>query len=79
MGSDADKQYLVELGGRIKYLRLLRSLSQEELAEQAGVHRTYIGMIERGEKNLTILSLKKIAEAFQLDVTLLLEVANNGE
>jgi transcriptional regulator with XRE-family HTH domain len=38
-------------------------LSQEELAERAGVHRTYIGMLERGEKNVTIYNIERIAIA----------------
>jgi len=79
MGNDVDQNYLIALGERIRYLRGLRSLSQEELAEQAGVHRTYVGMIERGEKNITILSLKKIAAAFQIEVALLLEEQSNGK
>ena len=59
---------LVSFGQRIKELRLGRSISQEELADVAGVHRTYIGMIERGEKNITLLTMLKLAKA--LDVTL---------
>lgn len=42
-------------------------MSQEQLAEAAGVHRTYVGMIERGEKNVTIYNIERIAKA--LDVS----------
>ncbi len=42
-------------------------LSQEELAERAGVHRTYIGMLEREEKNVTIYNIERIAEALGLE------------
>ena len=52
--------------GNVRRLRTERGLSQEELAEVAGVHRTYIGMLERGEKNVTIYNIERIARA--LDV-----------
>ncbi len=62
---------LLKLGKQIKYYRLKMNLSQEELANRANVHRTYIGMVERGEKNITISSLKKIATALEIDISLL--------
>ncbi len=54
---------LNKVGNRIKYLRKAKWLSQEKLAERAGLHRTYVGAIERGERNITIENLEKIAEA----------------
>ena len=56
----------VDDGQRIRVLRIRRGLTQEELAEKADLHTTYIGQIERGEKNMTITSMEKILEA--LDV-----------
>jgi transcriptional regulator with XRE-family HTH domain len=53
--------YSVDLGTVIKRRREGLSLSQEELAFRAGVHRTYVGGVERGERNITVLSLEKIA------------------
>ena len=47
----------------VKKHRLELGLSQEELAERAGVHRTYVGMLERGEKNVTIYNIERIALA----------------
>lgn len=46
-----------------------KGLSQEELAEKAGLHRTYIGMIERGEKNVTLVNIAKIALSLNCTVS----------
>ena len=54
------------VGKRLRSYRTGQGLSQEKLAERAGLHPTYIGQVERGEKNLTIESLEKITSA--LDV-----------
>lgn len=59
---------LVAFGKKVQTLRKKLNLSQEELAFQAGFHRTYIGMIERGERNITLSNLKKLADA--LNITL---------
>lgn len=59
-------------------MRSERSISQEELAELAGVHRTYVGMIERGEKNVTVLSAAKIATALGVSVSDLFEGYEDG-
>jgi len=55
-------------GRRVRELRLARGLSQEELAFRAGVHRTYLGSIERGERNPALKNIAAIADA--LDVSL---------
>jgi transcriptional regulator with XRE-family HTH domain len=65
------KLMLVKLGKRVKEYRIGKKLSQEELAAKANVHRTYIGMIERGEKNITITNLKKISDALEVDLSIL--------
>lgn len=59
---------LKEFGIRIQTLRKGLGLSQEELAFKAGFHRTYIGMIERAERNITLSNMKRLADA--LDVNL---------
>lgn len=56
------------IGDRIRNIRKEKGLSQEELAFKASLHSTYIGQIERGEKNATLESIEKIASA--LNVTL---------
>lgn len=55
------------VGARIRAYRIQRGYTQEELAERASLHNTYIGQAERGEKNLTINSLEKIL--FALDIS----------
>lgn len=56
------------VGNNVRKERQKRGLSQEELAELADLHRTYIGMIERAEKNVTISSLEKVASALNIDI-----------
>jgi len=59
-------EILVRFGQRVREERLKQGLSQEQLAELAGVHRTYIGMIERAEKNITLENIEKLAKALNL-------------
>lgn len=68
-----DKDILIEFGKRVREERLKQHLSQEQLAEKAGVHRTYIGMIERAEKNITLGNIHKIAQAFGVSVASLFQ------
>lgn len=63
------EQVLVEFGKRVREERLKQNLSQETLAEKAGVHRTYIGMIERAEKNITLTNINKIAIALNIEIS----------
>jgi len=61
------------LGQRIRNYRTAQGLSQEKLAELAGCHSTYIGQIERGEKNATIESIEKISSALNISLSTLFE------
>lgn len=56
-------------GQNVKKERLKQGLSQEKLAAKAGLHRTYIGMIERAEKNITLENINKIANALDVPIT----------
>ena len=61
------KNKILEIFGEtVRGIRLKRGLSQEKLAEKANLHRTYIGMIERGEKNITLINIFKISEALNI-------------
>lgn len=62
------KEILVEFGKKVRETRLKLGMSQEELASRAGVHRTYIGMIERAEKNITLENIEKIAKALNISI-----------
>lgn len=53
----------------VRARRIELKLSQEELAHQAGLHRTYIGMIERGEKNITLENISKISNSLKLSIS----------
>ncbi|MFH1260181.1 MAG: helix-turn-helix transcriptional regulator [Elusimicrobiota bacterium] len=59
---------LIKFGQRVREKRLKLGLSQEELAARAGVHRTYVGMIERAEKNITLLNIEKILKALKINI-----------
>jgi transcriptional regulator with XRE-family HTH domain len=60
--------YLIKLGEQIRSIRLANGYSQEDCALKCGLDRSYYGAIERGEYNLTILNLLKIAKALHVDV-----------
>lgn len=59
---------LVHFGKRVRTLRERIGLSQEQLAEQAGIHRTYVGGVERGERNIGLKNVFRIAKALEITV-----------
>lgn len=65
-------EILIKFGNRVRELRLQKGFSQEELAHLANVHRTYIGMIERAEKNITLINIEKIAISLGVSINILL-------
>jgi len=67
---------LKKFGDKIREIRKEKGLSQEELAFKSNLHRTYIGMIERGEKNITLKNIKKIANALNVSMSYLMEFDN---
>ncbi|HEY50430.1 MAG TPA: helix-turn-helix transcriptional regulator [Dehalococcoidia bacterium] len=67
-----------KLGKRIKDLRLKRQLSQEKLAFESKMHRTYIGSIERGERNPSLKNIEAIANALGVTLSDLFRFENCG-
>ncbi len=62
------------VANQIRDLRTQKNWSQEELAEKSGLHRTYIGSVERGERNITLRTLQRIADALGCEITALFPV-----
>lgn len=67
------------VGHNLKAHREARGLSQEAFADVLGVHRTYMGGIERGERNLTLRSVERIAERIEVEPLTLLQPAEDSE
>lgn len=65
-----DDEYLMKLkfAQRVRALREAQGISQEKLAERAGLHRTYIGMVERLERNPSLVCIHKIANGFGIEI-----------
>ena len=61
------------IGQRIRNYRIQKNLSQEQLSELASCHPTYIGQLERGEKNATLESIQKVAQALDIPLSQLFE------
>ena len=63
---------MVAFGKRVREVRKSKGISQEKLAEMAGIDRSYMGNIERGEKNITLKKIYEICDALQIDIKLLI-------
>jgi transcriptional regulator with XRE-family HTH domain len=62
-------EVLIKFGKKVREERMRHGWSQEELAAKAGVHRTYVGMIERAEKNITLENIEKIVKALGMKIS----------
>jgi len=65
-----------QFGNKVKELRKQKKFSQEELAQKTGLHRTYISDIERGNRNVSLENIKKIANALDVQMDFLLKDIN---
>ncbi len=70
--NEQEKELLNKVGERIRTLRLEIGISQEKLAFSCELDRTYIGSVERGERNISIINLDKIAKALRVPLSVLL-------
>lgn len=70
------EEILFQFGKRVRDLRKSINLSQVDLAEKCGFHRNYIGMIERGERNPSLVNIYKISRAFDMDLSEFLKIDN---
>ncbi len=64
---------LKQFGDRVRKLRRKNNWSQEELAKRARLHRTYIGSIERSERNVSLINIERIAKALKVKISDLIE------
>lgn len=67
----ADQNFLREIGNRVRQHRLAHDWTQAELARRCGLHRTFIGSVERGERNLSLLNLRLIARVLRVQLAAL--------
>jgi transcriptional regulator with XRE-family HTH domain len=63
-----DRRFLRDLGLRLREHRLARQWTQADLADRCHLHRTFIGSVERGERNLSILNLRLIAKVLRISL-----------
>ena len=70
-----NKSIQQKFGDKVRKIRSDQGYSQESLAFKCGLHRTYIGCIERGEKNVTIVNIEKIAKALEVKISQLFETS----
>ena len=68
-----NKHLIKQFGLRIRELREAKNVSQEKLSFSTGFHRTYIGMIERGERNISLTNMAVFAKIFELNLSELLD------
>jgi transcriptional regulator with XRE-family HTH domain len=59
---------LVRFGIRLREIRLQKGVSQERLAELAGLHRTYVSSVERGQRNVSLINIERLAKALKVSL-----------
>jgi transcriptional regulator with XRE-family HTH domain len=75
----SDRRFLQRMGDRVRERRAALGLSQAELGEKSGLHRTFIGSVERGERNVSVLNLRALARALRVPVAELLADRDEDE
>lgn len=67
------------LARNLRLIRAERGISQEELADRAGLHRTFVGSVERGERNISIDNIEKLAKALEVMASSLIGKGRNND
>lgn len=75
--SKSERELLMKFGESLRSLREESGLSQEKLAFNCGLDRTYVGSVERGERNISLLNISKLADAFNLSLSSFFEKSTN--
>jgi transcriptional regulator with XRE-family HTH domain len=70
---------LIAFGSAVRTLRRERGLSQEAFADQIGLHRTYMGDVERGERNIGLVNVARIAAALQIPLSVLMAQVESAD
>ena len=70
-----DNKLLQVIGQNLKKARLAKGWSQEQLSFESGLHRTYVGAVERGERNITVINLRKLAAVLGVKLSSLVKGA----
>lgn len=72
-----EESILKKFGKRVRELRTERSLTQQQLADISGLHKNYIGMVERGERNPSLLNIDVLAKSLEMDISDLMRISSN--
>jgi len=73
--NSSDHQELIAFGSAVRSIRLDKGISQETLADLAGIDRSYMGGVERGEHNIALINIKKITDALEVSVSSVMKKA----
>jgi transcriptional regulator with XRE-family HTH domain len=68
-----EQKIILSFGSRVRTLRKIRGLSQEAFADLADLDRSYVGGVERGERNISLINIKKFAEALDISIEMLFQ------
>jgi len=71
--SKMEESILKKFGKRVRELRTERNLTQQQLADISGLHKNYIGMVERGERNPSLLNIDILAKSFEISISKLVD------
>ena len=73
--NSSEHQELIDFGNVVRSIRLDKGISQEALAELAGIDRSYMGGIERGEHNIALINIKRISDALEMSISAVMKKA----